>query len=90
MSEQTLARLAARQKRASDWDNFLQTEVQDPEVKEKTAETLKQYRALLARCWEENRITGGEEQQIRDFERQLEFLNEEARVRTVGRKAAGA
>jgi hypothetical protein len=78
-----LATISAKQKRVKDWMEGLETTVQDRNLREKTADVLKQYRSVLFRCWDAQAINATDAQQIADLERQLERLNEEARMTVV-------
>jgi len=83
-----LSQLAAKQKRVRDWSQFLETQVQPDDLKVRTSSRLKEYRNLLARCWQEQVITEKDEFAILSLERELVKLNEEARVRVVGKQVA--
>ena len=85
MESTSLARLAAKQKRLKDWRAFAASEIQDAGVLRKTEEMLKQYSTVLAEAWESRELTAEGEARIANLERQLEQLNEEARMRVVGR-----
>ena len=81
-----LSRLAAKQKRLQDWRKFLsQGSVQPEELKQRTNKVLEDYAAVLEHCWEEKNLTDENLKKIDDLERQLEELNEEARVRVVAK-----
>jgi hypothetical protein len=75
-----ISRIAAKQKRASDWANFIEREVVDPAVKSSVQKDLSEYRALLKRCWEKNEVTAADVAALENLERRLEELNEEARL----------
>jgi len=83
-----LSQLAAKQKRVKDWSNFLENEVQPSDLKGRTASKLKEYRNLLARCWQDQEISEKDELAILSLERDLVRLNEEARMRVVGKQAS--
>lgn len=78
-----LDRLAACQKRILAWQDFLETHEISNSVRLKTLDTIKEYRNLLVRCWEQNRITDEDVNHLNDLERRLEGLNEDARLRTM-------
>jgi hypothetical protein len=85
-----LATLAAKQKRAKDWADFIAAgEVQDSATKLAIEERLAAFRAALKRVWESETASPADEATIEDLERQLVQLNEEARVRVVGKRLPG-
>lgn len=86
-----LATLSAKQKRANDWADFIAAgEVHDSQIKSAMEERLAAFRAALKRVWEAESISAADEAAIEDLERQLVQLNEEARLRVVGRLAKGS
>jgi hypothetical protein len=78
-----LATIAAKQKRVKDWSEALETMVQDSDLREKTRLVLKQYQNLLMRCWDAQLVSDSESAQLQDLERELERLNEVARMTVV-------
>lgn len=78
-----LSVLAGKQKRLKDWMEALPVMVQDDDLRRKTAETANRYRSLLARCWESQAITAKDEEEMHGLERQLEKLNELARMTVI-------
>lgn len=70
---------AEKQKRLKSWTTFSQTEVHDESLRLKFVDTLKLYRNLMARCWEQEKITEEDVVELEDLERRLESLNEQAR-----------
>jgi hypothetical protein len=84
-----IATLAAKQKRANDWSEFIaHGGAQDPVVRRAIEERLATFRGALKRVWEAGSIGAADAAEIADLERQLVQLNEEARVRVVGRQTA--
>jgi len=84
------ATLAAKQKRAKDWSDFIAAGgAQDPVVRRAIEERLATFRAALKRVWESGSINEADAAEIADLERQLVQLNEEARVRVIGRRTSG-
>ena len=75
-----LSRLAAKQKRLKDWTLFANNEVSDQQLKQRTTRALAQFQQALSSCWEKNEVTASDIQRIEDLERQLEQLNDEARL----------
>ena len=74
-----LSRLAARQKRLKDWTAFLD-QVHREELRVEILDTLKLYRNQLAKCWEQETVPQEDYKHLFDLERELERLNEKARV----------
>ena len=83
-----LRRLAAKQKRALDWAAFAENELQEPSLKPIIDRTLAEYKRALADCWKRQEITAADVEKIDSLERDLEQLNNEARLRVV--PAAGS
>lgn len=81
-----LSALAAKQKRIQAWDFLLESEVDEPALKTRFSSALDRYRALLVRVWKAGKISSADEHEINDLERQLEQLDDEARLTVVGRK----
>ena len=75
-----LATLTTKHKRFQDWSKFLQSELLSESLRLRTEDTLKAFRNVLAKCWESENVTPEDAQHIEDLERQLEQLNEEARL----------
>ena len=75
-----LSALTRRQKRIKDWTNFLEHSVKDVRIKSRTLELINGLRSAIGRCFEEQKINEADERLMRDYERQLELLNEEARL----------
>lgn len=83
------ASLAAKQKRANDWSAFIaEGGVQDPTLRQTFEARLTTFRAVLKRVWEAGTVSSTDAAEIADLERQLTQLDEEARVRVVGRRSA--
>lgn len=80
-----LSDLAAKQQRLKTWLRYLDTEVQSEELHQRMKDTLQSYRTALARCWKTEKITDQDRDEIQDLERQLEELDEEARMVVVAR-----
>lgn len=82
-----LATLSAKQKRANDWANFIAAgEAHDPMIRAAIEQRLTAFRGALKRVWEAGNFSAADEATIEDLERQLVQLNEEARVRVIGRR----
>ena len=88
MNLPTLSRLAAYQKRLHDWRDFNDTEVHDLAIKTETTKLISALSDLLFKCWENSVITNEDDYAIRNLERQLEQLNEEARLHTAAKKVS--
>lgn len=80
-----LSSFAARQKRARDWEAFAREQCQDPAIQTEIIAAVREYRLALTQCWEEQRVSPEAAAKIADLERRLTQLNEEARLRVVGR-----
>ena len=78
-----LSALAAKQKRLKDWLESLTDMVQDESLRQTTLATALRYKNLLVRCWERQCVGEREVEEIMDLERQLEKLNELARMTVV-------
>lgn len=86
MNTTDLSRLSAKQKRLHDWRNFVESGgVQVLELRARTLAALNKYSGALEHCWEAKNISDDDWKTIEDLERQLEELNEEARLRVVGK-----
>jgi hypothetical protein len=77
--------LAARQKRAKDWQETIESEPIPAETATRMKELLQRYRELLVGCWERQQITAQDEGEIRDTERRLQMLHDDSRL--VARRA---
>jgi hypothetical protein len=75
-----LTELARKQKRAIDWEQFLKAQVDSGPIRTSTGQALHQYRQILARCFESSQISMADQSQLENLERQLEELNERARL----------
>ena len=75
-----LERLAAKQKRIREWSRQVQCGIGNEQLKLSIVDSLKDYRNLLAKCWEKGSLEHQEEKQVDEFERQLEQKFEEARL----------
>jgi hypothetical protein len=80
-----LKRLAAKQKRYNDWLRFTNEELQDLTLKPTIMGRLSDYKKALAACWSKGAATPDDESLISSLERDLEQLNNEARLRVPGR-----
>lgn len=81
-----LSALASKQKRLKDWTQFSESEVQSEHIRVRFNEALSGYKAALAQCWKQGKISPNDEQVLADIERQLEQLDEEARLTVVGKE----
>lgn len=79
--------LAARQKRIKTWQDFNQHETQDPSIRSATEEKLSLLSNALLKVWDSRCLTPEELANIDNLERQLEQLNEEARLRVVAKES---
>jgi len=75
-----LSELSAKQKRAHSWEIFLKSEVRSEDLRLRFVQSLNAYRALLAKCWEQGAISATDLHAIQTAERELEDLDEEARL----------
>lgn len=75
-----LRSLTRKQKRLKDWTAYLESEVSDKATKLSMTEELKLYRNLLAKVWEEEKITEEDQAEIEDLERKIEQLADDARL----------
>ena len=76
-----LYQLAAKQKRARDWQRFLdEGETSDKPIINQTKELLEEFRSALSQAAQAGAISPELKAKIIDLERQLEQLNEEARL----------
>jgi hypothetical protein len=83
-----LSLLAARQKRAKDWSEALENALLDQALRDRTRQRLSDYKGLLLKCWEEQAVSADAAQKLADLERELESLNELARVTVVPKRGA--
>jgi len=78
-------KFAAKQKRIKQWNEVVQCSVENEELRLKFVNTLKLYRSLIAKCWEAEEVTEHDYNLMLDFERQLEQMNEEARMQVAAK-----
>jgi hypothetical protein len=81
-----LSRLTAKNKRYLDWLRYTNEELNDPSLRAPTLTLLEEFRTLIQRCWTAGKVTDQDSAALADLERRLEQLNQEARVRVVGRQ----
>ncbi|WKZ57023.1 MAG: hypothetical protein QY326_09860 [Bdellovibrionota bacterium] len=79
--------LSRKQKRLQSWTRFLSS-IEAPDVRQRMERTLREFHNVLVRAWESEDATDRYDAEILDLERQLESLDEEARLRVVGRNRA--
>jgi hypothetical protein len=83
--------LTRKQKRIRDWTYCLESEFSAPSsgapanseheaVRIRFTESLRDYKNLIARCWENDSMGEKEAAEIEDLERRLEQLAEDARL----------
>lgn len=84
-----LSRLPAKLKRHKDWLAFTKNELQDQSLREPTLQLLARFHTALTKCWEAKVVSDSAALEIADLERQLEQLNQEARLRVPGKSGAG-
>ena len=76
-----LYQLAAKQKRARDWQRFIEeSEISDKPIITQTKAYLAEYRSALSQAAQAGAISTELKGKILDLERKLEQLNEEARL----------
>ena len=81
-----LSTLAAKAKRANDWSEFIAAGgAQDKTVRAAIEARLTAFRAALKKVWDAGSASAEDAALISDLERQLTQLNEEARLRVVGK-----
>lgn len=85
MDDKDFSWLAAKQKRLITWRQFSKEEIQDPAIRGQTELTLSEFGDLLNKIWESRTLTDADKFKIDNFERKLEQLNEEARIRVVAK-----
>ena len=66
-----LSRISAKQKRATDWERFIKTELIDPATIQYTKRDLAEYRKVLLSCWEKGSVSEDDAARIEDLERAL-------------------
>ena len=80
-----LSTLAMKQKRAIDWETFLNNGgVKNPDLHTKIASALKDFREHLVAAWRAGEVSPEHEEAIGNSERILESLTEEARTKVDG------
>ncbi len=84
ISSMELSALARYQKRIIDWSTFLEAGVPDAALKNQIVSRLSELKKLVAQCWSEGSVSTQAQASLCDLERQLEALNEEARLRVGG------
>lgn len=83
-----LARISAKIKRLKDWEEFILDEpLVSRELKELTKMLLSQYRQVLALVSEKTVIDSEDQLRLADIERQLDELNNQARLQTAQKTA---
>ncbi len=75
-----LSKLAAKQKRLQSWSRFVENEVSDLHLKRNSLALLERYRQALTKVWDVEAVSPDDIRDIDDLERQLEELNERARL----------
>lgn len=78
-----IATLPIRQKRFKDWSVFAEKEISDPAIKSACQHKLRSYGDLLVKCFEAAEVSDNQELALLSLERELELLNEEARLSVV-------
>ena len=86
MNSTDLSWLSAKQKRLITWENFVEHEIQDEDMKEQTGKLIGAFSAALLKIWENNAYSDQDKMNLEDLERKLEQLNEESRLRTALRE----
>ena len=76
--------LARIQKRIADWAEFNVDGTPDPAMKRATDLLITELRRVVSACWEARMVSPAHEAQIKDLERRLEAMNDEARLRIGG------
>ena len=76
--------LAEKQKRLKSWTDFAHSDVQCEALKLKMLASLKDYRNLLAKCWENRAASQADKDKLCSLERELSSFSEEARMTVVG------
>ena len=82
-----LTDLAAKQKRIAVWKAYAENEVQEPGLRQRTLDRLREFSRVLAEVWTKQLISDSDQTRITSLERELQSLNEEARMTVVGRRA---
>lgn len=80
MSDMDIKRLSAKQKRIMDWESARAGSEVDPELTLQFKELLKEYRNLLAKCWQEEHFTEPEIAEIENLEARIDQIHEESRL----------
>lgn len=75
-----LSEIAAKQKRLRYWADVADSRTYSEQLRVRMKDTLKLYRNLLTKCWENGEIADSDQDEVLDLERQLELLDEEARL----------
>lgn len=76
-----LSRLSAKNKRIQLWREFVTSgQVRDEVLRGRIVQKLSDFSSLLTNCWEEGAVSQQAEAAIYDLERELEDLNEQARM----------
>lgn len=75
-----LSRLSALLKRIGDWENFLSKEKVSSDLRLATESRIANLKRFVKSAWEVGSVSAAEESAMLDLERQLEQLNEEARL----------
>lgn len=75
------SRLAAKHKKALEWESFLSEDVNAREIKSAIKSNLATYRSLLYSVWESKEPSPDLIKEIEKIEQTLENLNEEIRLR---------
>jgi hypothetical protein len=76
----SVAQLAAMQKRAIDWSAIAERGTVNTHIRTQMQALIKRYRLLLTKSWQASAISSEDQATLKDLERQLEFLSEEARL----------
>ncbi len=83
-----LSRLAAFQKRLRDWEEYLSSplNVHSTVLRQDILNSLQEYKSVLASCWENSSVTPADEAKLKDIERDLDRMHEDARLTVIPRK----
>lgn len=79
-SSLSLDRLAAKQKRVREWQLFAEKEVSNPDLKKHMLDICTRFNSALAQLWEEGKVSDEQARNLRDLERQLNDVFEDARL----------
>lgn len=85
MNDTDFSWLAAKQKRLKTWREYAENETQDQAIKSRTLTLLGTFSDELNNIWESKKLSPEERFKLESLERDLEQLNEEARLRVVAR-----